>query len=88
VIASSGYPNRYETGKRIVGLENAEQMAGVTVFHAGTRQHEDRIITSGGRVLGVTAIADTLSAAKRRAYDAVEKIEFDGRYFRRDIGSI
>jgi phosphoribosylamine---glycine ligase len=88
VMASSGYPNRYETGKRIVGLENAERMDGVTVFHAGTRQREDRIITSGGRVLGVTAIADTLSAAKRRAYDAVEKIEFDGSYFRRDIGSI
>jgi phosphoribosylamine---glycine ligase len=88
VMASSGYPNRYETGKRIVGLENAERMDGVAVFHAGTRQHEDRIITSGGRVLGVTAIADTLSAAKRRAYDAVEKIEFDGSYFRRDIGSI
>jgi phosphoribosylamine--glycine ligase len=88
VMASSGYPNRYETGKRIVGLENAERMDGVAVFHAGTRQHEDRIITSGGRVLGVTAIGDTLSAAKRRAYDAVEKIEFDGSYFRRDIGSI
>ena len=88
VMASSGYPNRYETGKRIVGLENAERMAGVTVFHAGTWQREDRIITSGGRVLGVTAIADTLSAAKRRAYDAVEKIEFDGSYFRRDIGCI
>jgi phosphoribosylamine---glycine ligase len=88
VMASSGYPNHYETGRRIVGLEQAEQMEGVTVFHAGTRQHENRIITSGGRVLGVTAIGDTLSAAKRRAYDAVEKIEFDGSYFRRDIGSI
>jgi phosphoribosylamine--glycine ligase len=88
VMASSGYPNHYETGRRIVGLEQAEQMEGVTVFHAGTCQHENRIITSGGRVLGVTAIGDTLSAAKRRAYDAVEKIEFDGSYFRRDIGSI
>jgi phosphoribosylamine--glycine ligase len=87
-MASSGYPNHYETGRRIVGLEHAERMEGVTVFHAGTRQHENRIITSGGRVLGVTAIGDTLSAAKRRAYDAVEKIEFDGSYFRRDIGSI
>ncbi len=88
VMASSGYPNHYETGRRIVGLEYAEQMDGVTVFHAGTRRHENRIITSGGRVLGVTAIGDTLSAAKRRAYDAVEKIEFDGSYFRRDIGSL
>jgi phosphoribosylamine--glycine ligase len=88
VMASGGYPNHYETGKRVVGLEQAEQMDGVTVFHAGTRQHENRVITSGGRVLGVTAIGDTLSAAKRRAYDAVEKIEFDGSYFRHDIGSI
>jgi phosphoribosylamine---glycine ligase len=88
VMASSGYPNHYETGKRIVGLEQAGQMDGVTVFHAGTRQHENRIVTSGGRVLGVTAMGDTLSAAKRRAYDAVEKIEFDGSYFRRDIASI
>jgi phosphoribosylamine---glycine ligase len=88
VMASSGYPNQYETGKRIVGLDQAGQMDGVTVFHAGTRQHEGRIVTSGGRVLGVTAIGETLLAAKRRAYDAVEKIEFDGSYFRRDIGSI
>jgi len=88
VMASGGYPSHYEVGKRIVGLEQAGQMDGVTVFHAGTRQQENRILTSGGRVLGVTAIGETLSAAKRRAYDAVEKIEFDGRYFRRDIGSI
>jgi len=88
VMASSGYPNHYETGKRIVGLEQAEQVDGVTVFHAGTRWHENRIITAGGRVLGVSALGDTLPAAKRHAYDAVEKIEFDGSYFRRDIGSI
>ena len=88
VMASGGYPSHYEIGKRIIGLEQAGQMDGVTVFHAGTRHKENRIITSGGRVLGVTAIGETLSAAKRRAYDAVEKIEFDGRYFRRDIGSI
>ena len=88
VMASGGYPNHYEIGKRIVGLEHAEQMDGVTVFHAGTQQREDRIVTAGGRVLGITATGDTLSAAKRRAYDAVERIEFDGSYFRRDIGSI
>ena len=87
-MASSGYPNHYETGKTIVGLEQAEQVDGVTVFHAGTRWHENRIITAGGRVLGVSALGDTLPAAKRHAYDAVEKIEFDGSYFRRDIGSI
>jgi phosphoribosylamine---glycine ligase len=88
VLASGGYPGSYKTGKTIVGLEHADQMDDVIVFHAGTRLRENRILTSGGRVLGVTALGDTLLAAKRRAYDAVAKIEFDGSYFRHDIGSI
>jgi phosphoribosylamine---glycine ligase len=88
VLASGGYPGDYRTGKTIVGLEHAEQMDDVIVFHAGTRPRENRILTSGGRVLGVTALGDTLLAAKRRAYEAVAKIEFDGSYFRHDIGSI
>jgi phosphoribosylamine---glycine ligase len=88
VMASRGYPGSYKTGKTIVGLEHVEQMDGVTVFHAGTHLRDNRVLSTGGRVLGVTALGDTLLAAKRRAYDAVEKIEFDGRYFRRDIGSI
>jgi phosphoribosylamine--glycine ligase len=88
VLASGGYPGDYKTGKTIVGLEHADQMDDVIVFHAGTRLRENRILTSGGRVLGVTAVGDTLLAAKRRAYDAVAKIEFDGSYFRHDIGSI
>ena len=88
VLASGGYPGDYKTGKTIVGLEHADQMDDVIVFHAGTRLRENRILTSGGRVLGVTALGDTLLAAKRRAYDAVAKIEFDGSYFRHDIGSI
>jgi phosphoribosylamine---glycine ligase len=88
VMASGGYPGNYKTGKAIVGLEQVDRMDGVTVFHAGTQRRENRIVTSGGRVLGVTAVGDTLLAAKRRAYDAVEKIEFDGSYFRRDIGLI
>ena len=87
VMASGGYPGKYKTGKTIVGLADANQMAGVIVFHAGTQTGENRILTAGGRVLGVTAVGDTLLAAKRRAYDAVDKIEFDGSYFRRDIGS-
>jgi phosphoribosylamine---glycine ligase len=87
VMASGGYPGKYKTGKTIVGLADANQMAGVTVFHAGTQTGGNRILTAGGRVLGVTAVGDTLLAAKRRAYDAVDKIEFDGSYFRRDIGS-
>jgi phosphoribosylamine--glycine ligase len=88
VMASGGYPGTYETGKRIVGITEAEKLDGVQVFHAGTRFDHERIITAGGRVLGVTATGNTLSAARRRAYDAVEKIEFDGSYFRRDIAAI
>ena len=88
VLASGGYPGDYKTGKTIVGLQHADQMEDVIVFHAGTQRREHRILTSGGRVLGVTAVGDTLLAAKRRAYDAVAKIEFDGSYFRHDIGSI
>jgi phosphoribosylamine--glycine ligase len=88
VMASGGYPGKYAIGKTIVGLEDVRQIDGVTIFHAGTQASENRIFTSGGRVLGVTAVGDTLMAAKRRAYDAVDKIEFDGCYFRRDIGSI
>ena len=87
VMASAGYPAKYETGKRIVGLKEADALDGVTVFHAGTRLSKNRVETAGGRVLGVTATAETLPAAKRRAYDAVEKIEFDGRYYRRDIAN-
>jgi len=88
VIASGGYPGSYKTGKAIVGLDQVDQMPGVAVFHAGTQLVDNRVVTSGGRVLGVTAIRDTLLAAKRHAYDAVDKIEFDGSYFRRDIGSL
>jgi phosphoribosylamine---glycine ligase len=88
VMASSGYPGKYEIGKRIVGLKEADALQGVTVFHAGTRLSKNLVETAGGRVLGVTAIAEGLPAAKRRAYDAVEKIEFDGRYYRRDIGTL
>jgi phosphoribosylamine---glycine ligase len=88
VMASAGYPGSYQTGKVIVGLEAVDKSPDVIVFHAGTQLRENRVLTSGGRVLGVTAVGATLGAAKRRAYDAVEKIEFDGNYFRRDIGSI
>jgi phosphoribosylamine---glycine ligase len=88
VMASAGYPGKYEIGKRIVGLKEVDELRGVTVFHAGTRLSKNRVETAGGRVLGVTATAESLPAAKRRAYDAVEKIEFDGRYYRRDIGTL
>jgi phosphoribosylamine--glycine ligase len=88
VMASGGYPGSYETGKSISGLDHAEKAHGVTVFHAGTQRDGDRIVTAGGRVLGVTAMGATLSDARKNAYEAVAKIHFDGSYFRRDIGAI
>jgi len=83
VLASGGYPGSYATGKPITGLEEAAE--GVTVFHAGTRQENGRIVTSGGRVLGVTALGGDLAGARQRAYAAVERIDFEGRQYRRDI---
>jgi phosphoribosylamine---glycine ligase len=88
VLASGGYPDRYEMRKPIAGLPEAEQLEGVVIFHAGTQQEDNRVLTAGGRVLGVTALGANLSSARRRAYDAVERIKFDGCYFRRDIGLI
>jgi phosphoribosylamine---glycine ligase len=86
VLASKGYPDRADTGKPIVGLTEAAALKDVLVFHAGTREQEDRIVTAGGRVLGITALGDSIRSARRKAYDAVGVIEFDGCYFRRDIG--
>jgi phosphoribosylamine--glycine ligase len=88
VMASGGYPGSYETGKTILGLERLEKELGVTVFHAGTRRVGDQFVTAGGRVIGVTAMGPTLFDAREAAYGAVEKIQFDGRYFRRDIGAV
>jgi phosphoribosylamine---glycine ligase len=88
VMASSGYPGPYETGKEIDGISEAEKLKGVTVFQAGTRLEGDRVVTSGGRVLGVTATGSDLPTARRRAYDAVGKIAFDGSYFRGDIAAL
>jgi phosphoribosylamine--glycine ligase len=84
VIASGGYPGTYEKGKVITGITDAEK-AGCTVFQAGTRLEEDRIVSSGGRVLGVTAIAPTLREAADKAYAGVDKIRFEGCFSRRDI---
>ena len=86
VAASGGYPLKYETGKKITGLEGASAMDGVTVFHAGTKRIGGDFYTSGGRVLGVTAAGENLSDALKKAYAAIEKINFDGMHFRRDIG--
>jgi phosphoribosylamine--glycine ligase len=87
VIASSaGYPGSYETGKPISGLASAAQVPGVEVFHSGTSLKDGQTVTAGGRVLGVTAAADTLPEALRLAYQAMAEIQFDGIYYRRDIG--
>lgn len=87
VLASEGYPGSYQKGLPVEGLAAAEALPEVMVFHAGTHRAEDgRLLTAGGRVLSVTAVADTLAAAIRRAYEAVEVIHFQGKYFRRDIG--
>jgi len=86
VLASGGYPGRFEPGKKIDGLTGAEQITGVKVLHAGTKRVGEEILTSGGRVLGVTAAGPTLGAALGSAYAAADRIHFDGMYFRRDIG--
>src|SRR5215813_2888765 len=88
VMASAGYPGDYSTGRTITGINEAERLDGVVVFHAGTKFNADgEIETAGGRVLGVTARAATLEEATTRAYEAVSKIRFEGMQFRRDIGA-
>jgi phosphoribosylamine--glycine ligase len=88
VMASEGYPGPYETGKPITGIEEAEAMEGVTVFHAGTaRDAHGRLVTAGGRVLAVTGTGATLTQARDRAYGAVDAIGFDGAHARRDIAA-
>lgn len=86
VLASGGYPQKYQTGYVIDGVEDAEFDKNVIVFHAGTRIGNNKFITSGGRVLGVTAIGENMSIAINRAYNAVEKINFDKKHYRKDIG--
>lgn len=86
VLASRGYPGRFESGKKMDGLTAAEQITGVKVLHAGTKRVGDEVLTSGGRVLGVTAVGPTLGAALGSAYAAADRIHFDGLHYRRDIG--
>ncbi|MEX0586633.1 MAG: phosphoribosylglycinamide synthetase C domain-containing protein, partial [Pirellulales bacterium] len=85
VMAAEGYPGEYKTGQPIRGLEEAAKVADVKVFHAGTATTGGRVVTNGGRVLGVTAIGTTISAAKRQAYTAVKCIRWDGAWCRKDI---
>ena len=85
IAASGGYPDVYETSKPIHGLADAAREA--VVFHAGTRLQDGVLVTSGGRVLGVTATGVDLGEARERAYRATAKIAFEGMHFRRDIGA-
>jgi phosphoribosylamine--glycine ligase len=88
VMASAGYPGSYATGKAITGIDEAEGLDEVVVFHAGTKLNaQGEVETAGGRVLGVTARAATLGEATAGAYEAVSRIRFEGMQFRRDIGS-
>jgi len=87
VLTSGGYPRKFETGKKIDGLTAAERITGVKVLHAGTKLSGDRVATSGGRVLGVTAAAASLKAARLSAYEAAATIHFDGMHYRKDIGA-
>ena len=85
VMASGGYPGKYDTGKGIRGLQEAAAIGGVEVFHGGTRRDGDEYYTSSGRVLSVTAVGGTLDAARRKAYDAVHRIQFSNCHYRSDI---
>ncbi|MBC8325938.1 MAG: phosphoribosylamine--glycine ligase [Verrucomicrobia subdivision 3 bacterium] len=87
VMASGGYPESYAKGKSITGITDADGMEGVKVFHAGTKRDGETLVTSGGRVLGVTAVGDTLEAARDLAYAAVDKIKFEGAHVRGDIAA-
>ncbi|PSB57923.1 phosphoribosylamine--glycine ligase, partial [filamentous cyanobacterium CCP1] len=85
VVASGGYPEAYKKGLPLKGIERAETK-GAVVFHAGTKLKQNHLVTDGGRVLGVTAVGESFQAAIDQAYAAVECIEFEGMYYRRDIG--
>jgi phosphoribosylamine--glycine ligase len=84
VLASGGYPGDYRTGLPISGVEDVDE--DVTVFHAGTRVQDSRLVTAGGRVLSVVAMGETLAAARAKAYANVQRIRFEGVHYRRDIG--
>ena len=86
-MASGGYPGTFEVGKKISGLDEAGAVEGVKVFHAGTSKRDGEFYTAGGRVLGVSARAAELETAVERAYQACEKIRFDGAHYRKDIAA-
>ncbi|MBQ4275186.1 MAG: phosphoribosylamine--glycine ligase [Lachnospiraceae bacterium] len=86
ILASEGYPVSYEKGKEIRGLENFKDKDGYYCFHAGSKKVDDKVVTNGGRVLGITAIGSNLKEARKNAYEACEWVDFDNKYMRHDIG--
>ena len=86
VLASDGYPLKYEKGKKIKGLENFEGKTDIFAFHAGTKKVNGDVLTNGGRVLGITATAPTLKEARDKAYEATKLVDFENKYMRNDIG--
>ena len=87
VLCADGYPGNHEKGHPITGLAEAARMPGVEIFHAGTARDGDRLVTAGGRVLVVTATAASMTEAATRAYDAADRIHFEGKQMRRDIAA-
>ncbi|MEK7509759.1 MAG: phosphoribosylamine--glycine ligase [Patescibacteria group bacterium] len=86
VMTSGGYPGEYATGEEIAGIQEAESVGDIKVFHAGTKEADGKLLTSGGRVLGVTALGPNIAAAQKKTYEAVAKIHFNNAHFRNDIG--
>jgi len=87
VLASQGYPGKYDMGREITGIKEAQELPETLIFHAGTKREAERWLTVGGRVFGVVGLGDGLESALDRAYQAAEKIQFEGKHFRRDIGA-
>lgn len=87
VAASGGYPEDYQTGLAISGLDKAEAISGIPAFHAGTAMRDGELVTAGGRIIGISALGDDRSAAREKAYRAVSQVGFDGIHYRRDIGA-
>jgi phosphoribosylamine--glycine ligase len=85
ILASGGYPGKYDTGKRIEGLEDAARLPAVRIFQAGTKRQDGKVVTSGGRVLAITALGESVTQARERAYGAISQLHFEGCHFRRDI---
>jgi len=87
VMASNGYPDNYEKGLPISGLDVLKGLDNVQVFHAGTSLKDGKVVTNGGRVLGVTTVGKDLREAQKNVYEAIQKVSFNGAHYRRDIGA-